>query len=262
MGAEGLAWVSKAPFSKRKHIFQNIGDGTHFHSGLLAVRAAVAAKTNITYKILFNDAVAMTGGQRHDGPLDVPTIAHQVRAEGVQRIAVVTDEPDKYPATISWPSGHTVHHPDTLNEVQKELREIEGTSVLIYDQTCAAEKRRRRKRGAFPDPAKRVVINDLVCEGWLGSVPLADALSEACASPHRERCREFLCIAPLGFADAEQLLGEHEVGEYRHLLKRVNRKDLQEVVDSSSDAFSPAQVEQEPARSPLLSAEEFTRVDL
>ena len=165
MGAEGLAWVGEAPFSRRRHLFQNLGDGTYFHSGLLAIRAAVAAKTNITYKILFNDAVAMTGGQRHDGSLDVPTIARQVRAEGVGRIVVVTDEPDKYPAETGWPAGLTVHHRDTINEVQKELREIEGTTVLIYDQTCAAEKRRRRKRGAFPDPAKRLVINDLVCEG-------------------------------------------------------------------------------------------------
>ncbi|MGD9921076.1 MAG: indolepyruvate ferredoxin oxidoreductase family protein, partial [Pseudorhodoplanes sp.] len=165
MGAEGLAWVGEAPFSKRKHMFQNIGDGTYFHSGLLAIRAAVAARTDITYKILFNDAVAMTGGQRHDGPLDVPTIAQQVRAEGVKRIAVVSDEPRKYPAATAWPSGLTIHHRDAIDVVQKELREIEGTTVLIYDQTCAAEKRRRRKRGKFPDPAKRVLINDLVCEG-------------------------------------------------------------------------------------------------
>jgi len=165
MGGEGLAWVGEAPFSKRKHLFQNIGDGTYFHSGLLAIRAAVAAKTNITYKVLFNDAVAMTGGQRHDGPLDVPTIARQVHAEGAKRIVVVTDEPDKYPSGTAWPAGVTVHHRDTINEVQTELREIEGTTVLIYDQTCAAEKRRRRKRGAFADPAKRLVINDLVCEG-------------------------------------------------------------------------------------------------
>jgi indolepyruvate ferredoxin oxidoreductase len=165
MGAEGLSWVGEAPFSRRKHMFQNIGDGTYFHSGLLAIRAAVSAKTNITYKILFNDAVAMTGGQKHDGNLDVLTIAHQVHAEGVGRIVVVTDEPDKYPAGISWPSGLTVHHRDDINDVQRELREIVGTTVLIYDQTCAAEKRRRRKRGAFPDPAKRILINDLVCEG-------------------------------------------------------------------------------------------------
>jgi len=165
MGAEGMSWVGEAPFSKRKHMFQNIGDGTYFHSGLLAIRAAVAAKTNITYKILFNDAVAMTGGQRHDGSLDARTIAHQVHAEGVKRIVVVSDEPGKYPASIQWPAGLTLHHRDEINVIQKELREIEGTTALIYDQTCAAEKRRRRKRGKFPDPAKRLLINDLVCEG-------------------------------------------------------------------------------------------------
>ncbi len=165
MGAEGMSWVGEAPFSKRPHMFQNIGDGTYFHSGLLAIRAAVAARTNITYKILFNDAVAMTGGQKHDGPLDVPTIAHQVRSEGVGRIVIVTDEPDKYPHDIRWPDGVTVHHRDDIDAVQRELRELPGTTALIYDQTCAAEKRRRRKRGAFPDPAKRLVINDLVCEG-------------------------------------------------------------------------------------------------
>jgi indolepyruvate ferredoxin oxidoreductase len=165
MGAEGMSWVGEAPFSQRRHMFQNLGDGTYFHSGLLAIRAAVAAKTNITYKILFNDAVAMTGGQAHDGPLNVPIIAQQVRAEGVQRIAVVTDDPGKYPAGTAWPDGLTVHHRDTLNQVQIELRQIAGTTALIYDQTCAAEKRRRRKRGTYPDPAKRVLINDLVCEG-------------------------------------------------------------------------------------------------
>jgi indolepyruvate ferredoxin oxidoreductase len=165
MGAEGMSWVGEAPFSKRAHMFQNIGDGTYFHSGLLAVRAAVAAGTNITFKILFNDAVAMTGGQKHDGPLDVPAIAWQVHSEGIKRISVVTDEPAKYPAGTSWPPGLTIHHRDELDIVQRELREVPGTSVLIYDQTCAAEKRRRRKRGAFPDPAKRLVINDLVCEG-------------------------------------------------------------------------------------------------
>jgi len=165
MGAEGMSWVGEAPFSRRAHMFQNIGDGTYFHSGLLAIRAAVAARTNITYKILFNDAVAMTGGQRHDGPLDVPMIAHQVRAEGVGRIVIVSDEPDKYAADVRWPEGVTVHHRDDIDAVQRELREIPGTTALIYDQTCAAEKRRRRKRGTFPDPAKRLVINDLVCEG-------------------------------------------------------------------------------------------------
>jgi len=165
MGGEGMSWVGEAPFSRRTHMFQNLGDGTYFHSGLLAVRAAVAAQTNITYKILYNDAVAMTGGQRHDGPLDVPAIARQVHAEGVKRIAVVTDAPQKYPAHTVWPKNLSIHHRDELDAVQRQLRDIAGTTVLIYDQTCAAEKRRRRKRGTFPDPARRLLINDLVCEG-------------------------------------------------------------------------------------------------
>ncbi len=165
MGGEGMVWVGEAPFSKRKHMFQNIGDGTYFHSGYLGIRAAVSAGTNITFKILFNDAVAMTGGQKHDGALTVPAIAHQVSAEGVKRIVVVSDEPHKYPLETAWPAGVTFHHRDELDNVQREIREVQGTSVLIYDQTCAAEKRRRRKRGTFPDPAKRIVINDLVCEG-------------------------------------------------------------------------------------------------
>lgn len=165
MGGEGMVWVGEAPFSKRKHMFQNIGDGTYFHSGYLGIRAAVSAGTNITFKILFNDAVAMTGGQKHDGALTVPAIAHQVSAEGVKRIVVVSDEPHKYPLETAWPAGVTFHHRDELDNVQGDIREVQGTSVLIYDQTCAAEKRRRRKRGTFPDPAKRIVINDLVCEG-------------------------------------------------------------------------------------------------
>ena len=165
MGGEGMAWVGEAPFSKRRHMFQNIGDGTYFHSGLLAIRAAVAAGTNITYKILFNDAVAMTGGQRHDGPLDATIIARQVHAEGVKRVVVVSDEPHKYPLDSAWPPGINIRHRDDLDQVQRELRDIPGTTALIYDQTCAAEKRRRRKRGTYPDPARRLVINDLVCEG-------------------------------------------------------------------------------------------------
>ncbi|MGU7782286.1 indolepyruvate ferredoxin oxidoreductase family protein [Burkholderia sp. PU8-34] len=165
MGAEGMAWVGEAPFSRRTHMFQNMGDGTYFHSGLLAVRAALAAKTNITFKILYNDAVAMTGGQRHDGQLSPMTITTQVRAEGVGRIAVVSDDPSKYPADAGWASGVTLHHRSEIQQVQDELRGIPGVTVLVYDQTCAAEKRRRRKRKQFPDPAKRLVINDLVCEG-------------------------------------------------------------------------------------------------
>ncbi|MEN3363092.1 MAG: indolepyruvate ferredoxin oxidoreductase [Burkholderiales bacterium] len=165
MGGEGMTWVGEAPFSTRKHMFQNIGDGTYFHSGLLAIRAAVAANTNITYKILFNDAVAMTGGQKHDGPLTPPIITRQVHAEGATKIVVVTDEPHKYESNTDWAPGVTIHHRDELQAVQQQLREIGGVTVLVYDQTCAAEKRRRRKKNQFPDPAKRMVINDLVCEG-------------------------------------------------------------------------------------------------
>ncbi len=165
MGGEGVAWVGQAPFSKTKHVFVNLGDGTYFHSGILAIRAAVGAGVNITYKILYNDAVAMTGGQSVDGPLDPAMITRQVAAEGVRRIVVVTDEPEKYPLGTNWAEGVTVEHRERLDAIQKDLREIEGVTVLLYDQTCAAEKRRRRKRGLFPDPPKRAFINDLVCEG-------------------------------------------------------------------------------------------------
>ena len=165
MGGEGASWVGEAPFVKTPHMFQNIGDGTYYHSGLLAVRAAAASGVNVTYKILYNDAVAMTGGQHVDGPLSVPQITIQVHGEGAKKIAVVTDEPEKYPSTVEWAPGVTIHHRDDYDQVQREFREIPGMSVIIYDQTCAAEKRRRRKRNQYPDPAKRAFINDLVCEG-------------------------------------------------------------------------------------------------
>jgi indolepyruvate ferredoxin oxidoreductase len=165
MGGEGAAWMGLAPFLRQKHVFQNIGDGTYFHSGLLAIRAAAAAGIDITYKILFNDAVAMTGGQAVDGQLTVPQITRQVAAEGARRIAVVTDEPAKYDIATAFAPGTTVHHRDELDAVQRELRDIPGLTILVYDQTCAAEKRRRRKRGKLPDPPERVFINDAVCEG-------------------------------------------------------------------------------------------------
>jgi indolepyruvate ferredoxin oxidoreductase len=165
MGGEGANWIGEAPFSTRPHVFQNIGDGTYNHSGYMAIRGAIASGVNVTYKILFNDAVAMTGGQKNDGGLDVPQIARQVAAEGARRVVVVTDEPHKYASGTKWPEGLTVHHRDDLDAVQRELSQIPGCTVLIYDQTCAAEKRRRRKRGQFPDPDKRVIINELVCEG-------------------------------------------------------------------------------------------------
>jgi indolepyruvate ferredoxin oxidoreductase len=139
MGAEGAPWIGQAPFTDEKHIFANIGDGTYFHSGLLAIRAAVAAKVTMTYKILYNDAVAMTGGQRHDGPLDPAMISRQIAAEGVKPIVVVTDEPQKYPHGTNWAPGVTIRHRDELDAVQRELREVQGVSALIYDQSCASE---------------------------------------------------------------------------------------------------------------------------
>ncbi len=165
MGGEGVNWVGQAPFTTENHVFQNLGDGTYSHSGLLAIRAAAAAGVNITYKILYNDAVAMTGGQPIEGGLSVPQIAQQVLAEGARRIVVVSDEPDKYPANAGFPKGTEIRHRDDLDAVQRELREIPGLTVLVYDQTCAAEKRRRRKRGLYPDPPARAFINDAVCEG-------------------------------------------------------------------------------------------------
>jgi indolepyruvate ferredoxin oxidoreductase len=165
MGGEGATWCGQAPFTATKHVFQNLGDGTYFHSGSLAIRQAVAVKVNITYKILYNDAVAMTGGQPVDGKLSVPAIAHQVRSEGVQTIVVMSDDIEKWSDAAIFPAEVEFIHRDELDAVQKRLREVEGVSVLIYDQTCATEKRRRRKRGKMVDPKKRVFINSLVCEG-------------------------------------------------------------------------------------------------
>ncbi|EPN62407.1 indolepyruvate ferredoxin oxidoreductase, partial [Pseudomonas syringae pv. actinidiae ICMP 19079] len=165
MGGEGVTWIGQAPFTETPHVFQNLGDGTYFHSGHLALRAAVASRVNITYKILYNDAVAMTGGQPIDGVLRVDQLSRQVFNEGVQRIALVSDEPDKYPSREDFASITTFHHRRDLDSVQRELREFKGVSVIIYDQTCATEKRRRRKRGTLPDLEKRALINPAVCEG-------------------------------------------------------------------------------------------------
>ena len=165
MGGEGASWMGMAPFTNQKHVFQNIGDGTYFHSGLLAVRAAAASGANITFKVLYNDAVAMTGGQPHDGQLTVPQITLQLHAEGAKRVAVVTDEPEKYSPSLEWAPGVTIHHRDDYDQVQREFREISGMTGIVYDQTCATEKRRRRKRGKMIDPPKRTVINEAVCEG-------------------------------------------------------------------------------------------------
>lgn len=164
MGAEGANWIGESKFSKRRHVFQTIGDGTYNHSGLLAIRAAVATGTNITYKILFNDTVAMTGGQDLEGDLDPFKIAAEVKAAGITQLAFVTDRPELY-SKLQFPPGTTVNHRDDIISVQKDLANREGCTVLLYEQTCAAEKRRRRKRGTMEDPAKRLFINPRVCEG-------------------------------------------------------------------------------------------------
>jgi indolepyruvate ferredoxin oxidoreductase len=167
MGGEGVPWVGQAPFTTDQHIFANLGDGTYFHSGSLAIRQSIAAGVNITYKVLYNDAVAMTGGQRvgeRPEGHSVLQIMHSLKAEGVSALCIVTDEPEKYDG-VALADGVTVHHRDELDRIQREYRELKGTTAIIYDQTCATEKRRRRKRGTMVEPDKRVVINELVCEG-------------------------------------------------------------------------------------------------
>ncbi|MEA3152146.1 MAG: indolepyruvate ferredoxin oxidoreductase, partial [Gammaproteobacteria bacterium] len=165
MGGEGASWIGLSPFSSVNHVFQNMGDGTYYHSGLLAIRAAVAAKVNITFKILYNDAVAMTGGQPIDGPLTVESVTKQVMAEGAVRCVIVTDTPDAFQDETALGKDVDVLHRDKLEDIQRTLRGIAGVTVIVYAQTCAAEKRRRRKRKAFPNPAKRMFINAAVCEG-------------------------------------------------------------------------------------------------
>ncbi|WKW51857.1 indolepyruvate ferredoxin oxidoreductase family protein [Rhodomicrobium lacus] len=165
MGGEGVLWVGQAPFTEETHVFANLGDGTYFHSGSLAIRQAIAARANVTYKILYNDAVAMTGGQPVDGQLTVPRIAAQMRAEGVSRIAIVSDDPDRHAKDPAIPAGTSFDHRSRLDAVQRELRSVPGVSVLIYDQVCATEKRRRRKRGLMEQSDRRLLINTGVCEG-------------------------------------------------------------------------------------------------
>jgi len=228
MGGEGVPWIGQAPFTETQHVFANLGDGTYTHSGVLAIRAAVAAKVNITYKLLFNDAVAMTGGQPIDSGLTVPALTRQLAAEGVRRIVVVTDEPAKYPAGVDFAAGVTVRHRGDLDGVQRELREMPGVTAIVYDQTCAAEKRRRRKRGRFPDPAKRVFINDLVCEGCgdcsktsncLSVVPVETEFGRKRAIDQSSCNKDFSCVE--GFCPSFVTL--HGGG-----LKRRNGGDLRE----------------------------------
>jgi indolepyruvate ferredoxin oxidoreductase len=203
MGGEGATWVGQAPFTATPHVFQNLGDGTYAHSGSLAIRQAIAAGVNMTYKILFNDAVAMTGGQAVEGGLTVEALAWQVHAEGVQRIALVSEEPARYDSPAHFPPATTIHHRDQTDAVQRDLRIVPGVSVLIYDQTCAAEKRRRRKRGLYPDPPRRVVINELVCEGCgdcsfqsncLSVVPVETEFGRKRAIDHSSCNKDFSCL--------------------------------------------------------------------
>lgn len=203
MGGEGVNWIGQSAFSEEQHVFQNIGDGTYFHSGSMAIRAAIAAKVNITYKILFNDAVAMTGGQPVDGTLTPARITQQVYAEGIRRIAVVSDEPDKYTSGDVFASGVTIHHRREMDRLQRELRQVPGVSVLIYDQMCAAEKRRRRRRSLLPKAARRVFINEWVCDacgdctvqsGCLSVVPLDTPLGRKRAINQGACNMDFSCL--------------------------------------------------------------------
>jgi indolepyruvate ferredoxin oxidoreductase len=203
MGGEGVAWLGQAPFTEQKHVFVNLGDGTYFHSGILAIRAAVAAGVNVTYKLLYNDAVAMTGGQPVDGTLTVPRLIEQLLAEGVGRIAVVTDGSERNWSEDDLPEGVTIHHRDGLDTLQRQLRQVPGTSALIFDQTCAAEKRRRRKRGKLVDPPRRVIINEHVCEGCgdcsvqsncLAVVPIATPFGQKRAIDQSACNKDYSCL--------------------------------------------------------------------
>jgi indolepyruvate ferredoxin oxidoreductase len=203
MGGEGGNWIGLAPFTDTPHIFQNMGDGTYYHSGLLAIRAAIAAGVNITYKILYNDAVAMTGGQPVDGPVSVASIANQVLQEGVKRVVLLSDDPGRHHRSKVLPAEVRIGHRDSLDEVQRELRETPGCTVLIYDQTCAAEKRRRRKRGTFADPPKRLFIAKEVCEGCgdcsvqstcVSLVPVDTALGRKRAIDQSSCNKDYSCV--------------------------------------------------------------------
>ncbi len=177
MGSEGASWIGISPFSGTQHIFQNLGDGTYFHSGRLAVQAAVAAGVDITFKILYNDAVAMTGGQHAAGALPVPALTRELQAQGIKKIVVLSDEPAKFQGSSRLASSADLRPREELEDVLAELAQVKGVSVMIYDQLCAAEKRRRRNRGILPQPTRRIMINERVCEGCGDCVKQANCVS-------------------------------------------------------------------------------------
>ncbi len=242
MGGEGATWIGMSRFVNTEHVFQNLGDGTYFHSGLLAIRACIAADVNITYKILYNDAVAMTGGQPVDGTIDPAAISRQVHAEGVTRVAIVTDQPEKYDGQRDLAPGTQVHHRRALDAVQKDFRQHPGVSVIIYDQTCAAEKRRRRKRGTFPDPAQRLFINERVCEGCGDCSEKSNCLSVVPVETEYGRkrridqsscnkdfsCREGFCpsFVSVRGGKVRRLAGVQEVPKHLQLLPEPVRPQL------------------------------------
>ena len=252
MGGEGANWIGEAPFSKRDHVFQNLGDGTYMHSGSLAIRAAIVAGTNITFKLLYNDAVAMTGGQPIDGGVSVIQMANQIAAEGVERIAIISDEPEKYSLAGGLPSGTSIDHRDDIQHVQNNLKSVPGVSVLIYDQTCAAEKRRRRKRGLYPDPPKRVFINERVCEGCgdcgvqsncVSIVPVETEFGRKRAIDQSSCNKDFSCLK--GFCPSFVTVHGGEINKISAADHAIERRDFQlpaipdpELPDLKSGSYS------------------------
>ena len=245
MGGEGVNWAAKSLFLKdRPHIFQNLGDGTYYHSGYMAIRQSIAAGANITYKILYNDAVAMTGGQPVDGVITVPAIANQVQAEGARKIVIVSDQPEAIVRNGGLPHGAEVRHRDELDAVQRELREIKGVTIIIYEQTCAAEKRRRRKKGEYPDPPKRIFINELVCEGCgdcskqsncLSIVPVETEFGRKRKIDQSSCNKDYSCVK--GFCPSFVSV---EGGELRKPETRAFGAELDAVIDALPDPVTPA----------------------
>ncbi len=235
MGGEGVDWAAHGRFTARPHVFQNLGDGTYFHSGALAIRQAIAAGANITYKILYNDAVAMTGGQPVDGVIGVERIARQVEAEGVRKLAVVSDDPDKYRGDESlFPPATSFHPRSELDAVQRQLRETAGVTCLIYDQTCAAEKRRRRKKGEYPDPDRRIFVNAEVCEGCgdcgeqsncLSVLPLETAFGRKRQIEQSSCNKDYSCVQ--GFCPSFVSV---EGGQPKKRVGRLSRERLDELI--------------------------------